>query len=219
MPVYRKTKIKVAARISTVDCKLSTENLRSSLTPYHFFQKSGKGFTLIELLVVIAVIGMLSSVVLASLNSARAKARDARRIADFKQIQLALELFYDQTGKYPMSPGHPYWDGHWYYFGECLRSGTNCGFTVSNYVPVISTIPQDPSRTVPPEQTNGSVTYYPGYPTGCSDGQSYRIAVYLETPHTALASDLDGSFYGNNNGCDDTAYKGYCVGVGTCSGW
>ena len=52
-----------------------------------------KGFTLIELLVVIAIIGILASVVLASLNSARKKSRDARRVADIKQIQLALELY------------------------------------------------------------------------------------------------------------------------------
>jgi prepilin-type N-terminal cleavage/methylation domain-containing protein len=59
------------------------------------------GFTLIELLVVIAIIGILSSVVLASLNSARQKGRDAKRISDIKQIQLALELYYDANGKYP----------------------------------------------------------------------------------------------------------------------
>ncbi len=53
------------------------------------------GFTLIELLVVIAIIGVLASIVLASLNSARQKSRDARRIADVKQLQLALELYYD----------------------------------------------------------------------------------------------------------------------------
>ena len=60
------------------------------------------GFTLIELLVVIAIIGILSSVVLASLNSARQKSRDAKRISDLKQIQLALELYYgDYNSTYP----------------------------------------------------------------------------------------------------------------------
>lgn len=48
--------------------------------------KKNNGFTLIELLVVIAIIGVLSSVVLASLNTARKKARDARRLSDMKQI-------------------------------------------------------------------------------------------------------------------------------------
>lgn len=62
-----------------------------------------KGFTLIELLVVIAIIGILSSVVLASLNSARQKGRDARRVADVKQLQLALELAFDADGSYPAS--------------------------------------------------------------------------------------------------------------------
>lgn len=67
-----------------------------------FFSKISGGFTLIELLVVIAIIGVLASVVLASLNTARKKARDARRVADIKQIQLALELYFDSQGNtYP----------------------------------------------------------------------------------------------------------------------
>lgn len=61
-----------------------------------------RGFTLIELLVVIAIIGILSSVVLASLNGARKKGRDARRISDLKQTQLALEMYYDSnSSEYP----------------------------------------------------------------------------------------------------------------------
>ncbi len=60
-----------------------------------------KGFTLIELLVVIAIIGMLSSVVLASLNTARSKARDARRASDLNQVIKATELFYDDNNAYP----------------------------------------------------------------------------------------------------------------------
>ena len=62
-----------------------------------------KGFTLIELLVVIAIIGILSSVVLASLNSARRKARDARRVSDMGQLQLALEMYYNDNTAYPLT--------------------------------------------------------------------------------------------------------------------
>ena len=66
------------------------------------FSNKNKGFTLIELLVVIAIIGMLSSVVLASVNSARIKARDARRLEDMIQIRNALALYAsDNGGKYP----------------------------------------------------------------------------------------------------------------------
>lgn len=60
-----------------------------------------KGFTLIELLVVIAIIGILASIIIASLNSARQKSRDARRIADLKQIQTALALYFHDHNEYP----------------------------------------------------------------------------------------------------------------------
>ncbi len=67
--------------------------------------KYSKGFTLIELLVVIAIIGVLSSVVLASLNSARAKSRDARRKMDLKQLYNATEIKYSTDGIYPSTAG------------------------------------------------------------------------------------------------------------------
>lgn len=60
-----------------------------------------RGFTLVELLVVIAIIGILSSIVLGSLYTARIKANDARRKSDFHQIVNALELYNTKNGSYP----------------------------------------------------------------------------------------------------------------------
>ena len=67
-----------------------------------------QGFTLIELLVVISIISLLSSIVLASLNSARAKARDTRRKADLNQIRLAINQYIvDNNVTISVPPGTP----------------------------------------------------------------------------------------------------------------
>ena len=61
------------------------------------------GFTLIELLTVVAIIGILASIVLVGLGGFRARGRDTRRIADLRQIQNALELYYLRNNTYPDS--------------------------------------------------------------------------------------------------------------------
>jgi len=67
--------------------------------------KYKRGFTLIELLVVIAIIGLLSSVVLASLNTTRIKARDVRRMSDINQLVRALQFYYDDHNMFPGASG------------------------------------------------------------------------------------------------------------------
>ncbi|MFH1509962.1 MAG: type II secretion system protein [Candidatus Nealsonbacteria bacterium] len=99
------------------------------------FTKRNKGFTLIELLVVIAIIGLLASIVLVSLGPARAKARDARRQSDIRQISTAMELCYDDSsaacgaasGKYP-----------------AIAAGVPGRLTTTAIGTYLTTLPQDP---------------------------------------------------------------------------
>ena len=62
--------------------------------------KNKKGFTLIELLVVIEIIGILATIVLVNLNSARNKAKDAAIKAALSEVRAAAEMSYDTDGSY-----------------------------------------------------------------------------------------------------------------------
>lgn len=75
-----------------------------------------KGFTLIELLVVIAIIGILASVILASLNTARAKGADAATKADLSNSRSQAEIYYDNQ-----SPNS--------YSGVCTATAANNGIS------------------------------------------------------------------------------------------
>jgi prepilin-type N-terminal cleavage/methylation domain-containing protein len=155
----------------------------------HMNKRQSRGFTLIELLVVIAIIGILSSVVLASLNSARKKGRDARRISDLKQIQLALELYYDNTqSEYPDA--------------------------LSDLAPAyIATVPEDPQTSDPYDY--GNLT---GAGAGCTRAggvcSNYILGATLEDgANSALAQDVDTASpaEGPTTCADAAAPFVYCV--------
>ncbi|HBH71636.1 MAG: hypothetical protein UU88_C0009G0011 [Parcubacteria group bacterium GW2011_GWC1_42_11] len=122
-----------------------------------------KGFTLIELLVVIAIIGILSSVVLSSLNSARQKARDAQRVSNLTQIRTALEMYYHDNGSYS-NPG-------WAWRSECNAWG---GFAANDVIPgliptYLPSFPSDPSMN---KTDNTSCYLY------LSNGTDYALIDY-----------------------------------------
>jgi prepilin-type N-terminal cleavage/methylation domain-containing protein len=146
-----------------------------------------RGFTLIELLVVIAIIGILASIVLASLDSARKKGRDARRVADIKQIQLALELYYDANSAFPLTL-------------------STAALVTPGY---ISVIPTDPSGS---SWSNAGAYYYSAYAVGSAGGsiQSYHLGASLETYASAISTDRDH----NGAGGPPTGYFA-ATGTGT----
>jgi prepilin-type N-terminal cleavage/methylation domain-containing protein len=145
--------------------------------------RAARAFTLIELLVVIAIIAILSSVVLANLGTARQKGRDGKRVSDMKQIQLALELYYDNNSQYPVSG----WSN--------LTTALNGSY--------ISTTPNDP--------TSGNSYGYYATPSGCNNSATkctgYYIGSIMESVGQvgALSSDNDTSLGGNNITVNGTA--------------
>ncbi|MFY9463086.1 MAG: type II secretion system protein [Candidatus Sungiibacteriota bacterium] len=152
------------------------------------------GFTLIELLVVIAIIGVLASIVLASLNSARQKSRDARRIADIKQLQLALELYYDAQSP----PAYPV---------ATVYGPSTCTATLSTGLEVLASggyIPQVARDPNLPAATN---CYWYATNTSGTVNSTYHLGATLEqTTNPVLNSDKDCVSTGTASGCPATAY-------------
>lgn len=143
--------------------------------------KGEKGFTLVEMVIVIIIIGILASIVLVGLGSFRARGRDARRIADLRQTQNALELYYTANQAYAPVSGSDTWASL-----TTALTGGGIGIT---------TISNDPL----PANT---------YQYGVSaDRQNYVLMATLEDGNNpSLRDDTDGTFYGIN--CAD---PNYCV--------
>jgi len=153
------------------------------------FLKEEKGFTLIELLVVIAIIGVLSSVVMVSLNAGRARARDAKRQGDLNAMRTALELFHDSTGRYPSTPDGDCNYNKSFLLGGCLQILVSGGF--------ISLLPSDPTS---------SGQYY--YDNWCRETSGYILS------NQSFRMWANGEF--NHNGLAQNWWSDYNIGYTTC---
>lgn len=129
------------------------------------------GFTLIELLMVIAIIGILSAIIVASVNTSRSKSRDAQRRAAMLAMQNALELYRLDNGSFPNTGGA--WWGVSASAGSRATSGPNA--YIPGLTPVyMNTLPTDPL---------GITTEYSGY-LYRSDGVDYKLLSHIHGPES-----------------------------------
>ncbi len=142
--------------------------------------RKAKGFTLIELLVVIAIIGILSTLAVVALNSARAKARDAKRVADVKQVQTALELYYNDVQDYP---GTPAVNGN---LGEGDNKVLCTGADAKGFVATATACDDVDSPTVYMNQV-------PADPQSTATVPEHYIYAYVDNTHYTITFTLEGS--------------------------
>lgn len=122
--------------------------------------KNKKGFTLIELLVVIAIIGLLATIAVVALGNSRSRARDARRLADIKQIQTALQVYYHEQGGYPPTGS----------IATSIASGTSVYMAITPTAPMPNetgcTVEQNTYTYASPSSDTYTITYCLGNKTG-----------------------------------------------------
>ena len=154
-------------------------------------KRTQSGFTLIELLVVIAIIGLLSTLAVVALNSARQRSRDAKRVSDIRQVQTALELAFSETNNYPTAASPGITLGNATNKVLCNESGAATFRADSTTAPACTTIYMG---LVPANPTPGGLDYV--YTSAAGSG-TYSITFTLEGATGQLGS---GANCANQNG-------------------
>ena len=149
---------------------------------------SQKAFTLVELLIVVAIIGILASSVVVNLSVARTRARDARRKADLKSVQTALEIYVEEKGSYPSTLG----------MAGCFPGAAGPPFCsepavyIPNLAPdYVGSLPLDPLAGRPSALAVINEPLCTSAPAGyryASDGRDYKLVA-----HCAIETELDSS--------------------------
>ena len=163
--------------------------------------KKKRGFTLIELLVVIAVIGILASIVVLTLHSTNAKARDGSRRVALKQLKTALELYYfDNNGKYPST------NSNWW--GVSINGGSRTTSGIDAYIPGL-----EPYVSDLPVDERGDTSGWSGY-LYRSDGINYKLLSHENGPESFPS--IDQPLY---DPVRPTWAWMVCSGEPACSAW
>ena len=169
-----------------------------NFTGFTLIPRHHSGFTLIELLVVVSVIGLLASVIMVSLNSARVKARDSRRVADLRQMTIALELYFDDHGYYP--PSNCGWDCNDYRYQYDANSWNALAADLSPYMQ----LPKDPlNNAACPPWSAGCYTYAYGNVGRNTQRVQYDLTAQLEGTSNPLRCAVKqyGFYFDNQPWC------------------
>lgn len=138
------------------------------------------GFTLIELLTVIFILGVLASVVVVNVSSARVKARDDRRKIDIDTVAQSLELYYAQNKSYPVGVGPTCQIGFSADGGYAI--GCYQGLSTILIPNFITALPQDPVHSDSSGYPNGD--YYAYFLDGAK--KKYALDAKLERNPTTF---------------------------------